>query len=44
MANEDIQLVMVSPLRRTMQTCDIIFRNHKSKPKILVEPRLRQYF
>ncbi len=26
-----------------MQTCDIIFKNHKNKPKIIVQPHLRQY-
>ena len=35
-AGEEVDLVLVSPLRRTMQTCDIIFRDHKSKPRILV--------
>lgn len=44
MKNENIDLVLVSPLRRTLQTCDIIFRNHKSKPKIIVDPVLRQCF
>lgn len=44
MQNENIDLVLVSPLRRTLQTCDIIFKNHKNKPKIIVEPHSRQYF
>ena len=31
-------------MRRTLETCHIIFRDHKSKPKIIVDPHLRQYF
>ncbi len=44
MINEHVDLVLCSPLRRTMQTCDIVFRDHPSKPRIIVDPSLRQYF
>jgi broad specificity phosphatase PhoE len=44
MASEHVDLVLCSPLRRTMQTCDIVFRDHPSKPRIIVDPKLRQYF
>lgn len=31
-------------MRRTLETCDLIFRNHKSKPKIIVDPSVREVF
>jgi len=32
----------VSPLRRTLETCRIIFENHKNAPKIYAHPLLRE--
>ena len=31
-------------MRRALQTCDIIFSDHPSKPIILVEPDVREVF
>ena len=33
---------MVSPLRRALLTCDIIFKDHPSKPQVFVEPLLTE--
>ena len=41
MKNIEVDIVLVSPMRRTLQTCDIIFKNHPSKPKIIVDPDVR---
>jgi len=38
----DISLVVVSPLRRALQTAQIIFEGHPSNPKILVQPLMRE--
>jgi bisphosphoglycerate-dependent phosphoglycerate mutase len=42
MAGEDVDVVIVSPMRRALRTCQIIFENHKSKPVIFVEPSFRE--
>ncbi|CAG9316732.1 unnamed protein product [Blepharisma stoltei] len=34
----NVTKVYVSPLRRALQTCDILFRNHPNTPKIVVHP------
>ena len=31
-------------MRRALQTCDIIFRDHPNKPRIVVEPGVREVF
>ena len=38
MRNIPVDLVIVSPFRRALQTCSIVFSNHKCNPKILVDP------
>src|SRR5690348_15130336 len=38
----NIKYVIVSPLRRTIQTALYLFGNHKNKPKIIVNPLLRE--
>ena len=42
MAEIDVDLVIVSPMRRALATCDIIFEGHKNKPPIIVEPAFRE--
>ena len=44
MQKVDVDLVVVSPMRRAMQTCHIIFKDHPSKPSIIVEPGIREIF
>lgn len=44
MKNIDVGLVLVSPMRRTLETCAIVFEGHESKPKIVVEPAVREIF
>jgi phosphohistidine phosphatase SixA len=36
-----VNLVLVSPMRRALETCKIIFKDHPSKPKIVVDPNVR---
>ncbi len=43
MTNEDIGLVICSPLRRCLDTTYHIFKNHPNKPKIVVYPGVREY-
>jgi broad specificity phosphatase PhoE len=33
-----VDVVVVSPLYRTLQTCDLIFQGHPSNPTVLVSP------
>lgn len=40
----DIHEVYVSPLRRALHTCDIIFKDHPNQPKIIVHPFLHERF
>lgn len=35
-------MVLVSPMRRALHTCHIIFENHPSHPKVIVEPAFRE--
>ena len=38
MADKKIDIVFVSPLRRALETCWEIFKDHPSKPQIIVDP------
>lgn len=38
----DVQRVFVSPLKRALQTCDILFKDHPNKPEIIVHPILHE--
>ncbi|EGR29140.1 phosphoglycerate mutase, putative [Ichthyophthirius multifiliis] len=40
--NLNIGIVLVSPLRRALETCKEIFKNHKNKPKVIVNPLFRE--
>lgn len=42
MAELDVDIILVSPLRRALQTCSVIFEGHKSKAQIVVEPAFRE--
>lgn len=44
MKDKKINLVLVSPMRRTLMTCHEIFKDHKDKPKVLVHPDIREVF
>ncbi|OMJ65897.1 hypothetical protein SteCoe_37453 [Stentor coeruleus] len=37
-----ISKIYVSPLRRALQTCEILFKNHPDKPKIVVDHELHE--
>lgn len=37
-----ISKIYVSPLRRALQTCEILFKNHPDKPKIIVDHELHE--
>ena len=37
-----IKVVFVSPLRRTLETCRILFENHPNKPRVIVHPLIRE--
>jgi broad specificity phosphatase PhoE len=38
----DVDVVLVSPLRRALHTCAIVFEGHPSTPPIIVEPAFRE--
>lgn len=38
----DVQKVFVSPLRRALQTCKILFEGHPNSPQIVVQPVLHE--
>ena len=38
----DVDLVIVSPLRRALSTCHEVFKEHKSSPPIIVDPTFRE--
>jgi broad specificity phosphatase PhoE len=38
----EVDIVLVSPMRRALRTCAIIFENHPSKAEIIVEPSFRE--
>ena len=40
--NENVKLVLVSPLKRALQTAREIFKDHSSNPKIVVYPQIRE--
>jgi Histidine phosphatase superfamily (branch 1) len=40
----DIDLVLVSPMRRALRTASLIFENHPKKPKLLALPMIREIF
>ena len=42
MQQEKVDLVLVSPMRRALHTCDIIFQGHPDKPQVVVEPAFRE--
>ena len=42
MKDVDVDVVIVSPMRRALRTCHIIFKEHKSKAKVIVEPAFRE--
>lgn len=44
LAGVEFGLVLVSPMRRAIETCFEIFRDHPSRPKIVVEPGVREIF
>ncbi len=37
-----IKYVFVSPLRRTLETCRLLFASHPNKPKFIVQPLIRE--
>ena len=41
MKEVDLELIIVSPLRRALKTCEIVFENHKSNAPIIVDPAFR---
>jgi len=42
MKDVEVDVVIVSPMRRALRTCHIIFEGHKSKAKVVVEPAFRE--
>lgn len=44
LAQENITIVITSPLRRCLQTTKLLFENHKNKPKVIVWPIVREIF
>ncbi|KRX09965.1 hypothetical protein PPERSA_08366 [Pseudocohnilembus persalinus] len=40
--DKNIKLVIVSPFKRALQTCYEIFKEHKNKPVIVVDPLFRE--
>ena len=42
MAEVDVDVVLVSPMRRALRTSSIIFEGHKSKAAVIVEPSFRE--
>ena len=40
--DKDVYLILVSPLRRTMQTAMNIFTNHKSNQKFVINEYMRE--
>ena len=41
MKDIDVDLVIVSPKRRALETCHHVFKNHKSEAPIIVDPDFR---
>jgi broad specificity phosphatase PhoE len=44
MKNVNLDLIIVSPMRRALSTCALIFKEHKSKAPIIVDPFFREIF
>jgi bisphosphoglycerate-dependent phosphoglycerate mutase len=44
LVQENIKIVFTSPLRRCMETTRYIFKDHPSKPRVIVLPILREIF
>lgn len=44
MKDISVDLVIVSPLRRALTTCELVFEGHKSKAPIIVDPMFREIF
>jgi broad specificity phosphatase PhoE len=42
MKDKDIDLIIVSPLRRALKTCHLVFDGHKSNPPVIVDPSFRE--
>lgn len=42
MRDIEVDVVLVSPMRRALRTCAIIFENHPSKAAVIVEPSFRE--
>jgi len=38
----NIKAIFVSPLRRALETCYDMFKNHPNKPKIIISPHFRE--
>lgn len=38
----EVDIVLVSPMRRALHTCAIVFEGHPSKAEIIVEPCFRE--
>lgn len=41
MKDISVDLVIVSPLRRALTTCELVFKDHKSNAPIIVDPMFR---
>lgn len=41
MANIDVDIIIVSPMRRALMTCYEVFKDHKSKAITMVDPDFR---
>jgi broad specificity phosphatase PhoE len=41
MKDIDVDLIIVSPLRRALRTCNIVFESHKSNAPVIVDPAFR---
>lgn len=44
MKNIDLDMIVVSPMRRALSTCELVFKDHKSKAPIIVDPLFREIF
>ena len=42
MKNIQVDLVIVSPLRRALKTCEIVFNGHSSNAPVIVDPSFRE--
>lgn len=42
MKDIDLDLIIVSPMRRALATCDRVFKGHKSNAPIIVDPLFRE--